>query len=75
VLFNHIKGIHQKCKDDEVDENYLKERASKEEREKWNSYEKYFNKQGVLHPKVKYPVLFGKGKNKYPGMIATEDIK
>jgi len=28
----------------------------------------------VKHPKVKYPAMFGKGDNRYPGVLATEDI-
>ena len=29
---------------------------------------------GIERSKVKYPVLFGKGDNQYPGMMATEEI-
>lgn len=74
VLFNHVKGIHKPSKEGEYDEDWINTRASQKEKDKWNSSEKYFMSQGVIRPKVKYPVLFGKGKNTYPGMMATEDI-
>lgn len=32
------------------------------------------DQQNIWHPKVKYPVLFGKGDSAFPGMMATQDI-
>ena len=34
----------------------------------------YYMNNGIEVNKVKYPVYFGKGKNKYPGLLATDDI-
>ena len=51
-----------------------KKRADKKTREKYRNLEKWKNAAGITHPKVKYPVMFGKGDNMYPGMMATEDI-
>lgn len=74
-LFNHIKGINKPYSDDEIDPMWLEERADKASRERWTNYLQHYEKVGVAHPKVKYPVMFGQGDNMYPGMMATEDIK
>lgn len=74
-MFNHIKGIHKPMKEGEFDEDWLKNKATKQEKDKWNAYDKFCQSNGIIRPKVKYPVLFGKGDNTYPGVMATEDIK
>jgi hypothetical protein len=35
---------------------------------------KWYEDNGVVHDKIKYPVMFGKGDNQYPGMAALQDI-
>lgn len=75
MLFNHIKGVQRPHKPEEVDENWLTEGATKLQRQNWQAYLNHYQKAGVEHPKAKYPVLFGKGDNRYPGMLATDDIK
>ena len=34
----------------------------------------HVQKVGIEHPKVKYPVAFGQGDNKFFGIMATQDI-
>ena len=71
-LFNTMKGIHKPSEDAELD--YLEKRAPPAVRTKFEKFFKWCDQNGIQHPKVKYPVMFGKGDAKYPGMIATEDI-
>lgn len=74
-MFNTIKGIYKPHKEDDYDENWLEERANPKEKQLWNDYINHYDKIGVKHPKVKYPVMFGKGDYQYPGTLATGDIK
>ena len=74
-LFNSVKGVHKPYKDAEVDETWLENGAPDRQRTEWQGYLNHYEKIGVKHPKVKYPVMFGQGDNRYPGMLATEDIK
>jgi hypothetical protein len=62
-LFNHIKGIGKPHKPDELEVDWLENRAPPLQKKNWNEYLKHYEKEGVEHPKVKYPVLFGKGDN------------
>ena len=71
-LFNTIKGIHKPAEDAELD--FLEKRADPATKKKFERFLKWSHDNGVTHPKVKYPVMFGKGDAKYPGMMATEDI-
>lgn len=71
-LFNTIKGVYKPAK--EFEDDYLEQRADKITKTKYNEFFKWCDEVGITHPKVKYPVLFGKGKSKYPGMLATDDI-
>ena len=43
-------------------------------KEKFDNFMKWCHDNGIEHPKVKYPVHFGTGDSKYPGMMAIEDI-
>lgn len=74
-LFNTVKGVNKPFKADNMDPDWLEKRAPEAERKAWNEYNTYFESVGVTHPKVKYPVMFGKGDNQYPGMLALEDIE
>jgi len=74
-LFNSVKGVYKPFKAAEVDETWLENGASDRSRADWQKYLTHYEKIGVKHPKVKYPVMFGQGDNRYPGMLATEDIK
>ena len=71
-LFNTMKGIHKPTADAET--NYLEKRADAKTKEKFLRFFKWCHDNGITHPKVKYPVMFGTGDAKYPGMMATEDI-
>ena len=73
-LFNTIKGTYKPFKADEVDPDWLDKGASAQQRKDWSGYLAHYEKVGVKHPKVKYPVMFGKGDNRYPGLLATEDL-
>ena len=73
-LFNTIKGVGRTAKEGEADVNYLEKRASKKEREKFEKFFKWCDSEGIIHPKIKYPVMFGSGDNQYPGCMAIEDI-
>ena len=71
-LFNTLKGIHKP--EAECEPDYLEKRADPVTKKKFDRFFKWCDNNGVKHPKVKYPVMFGKGDAKYPGMMATEDI-
>ena len=71
---NAAKGICKPHDAADVDPNWLEERASKKDRADWNEYIKHYESVGVTHPKVKYPVMFGRGKNQFPGIMAIDDI-
>ncbi len=71
-LFNTIKAIHKPAKDAEAD--YLESRANDVTKKKFKRFFDWCHQNGIEHPKVKYPVMFGTGDAKYPGMMATEDI-
>lgn len=72
-LFNTIKGISKPVPKDRCNEDWLKT-ADKATREKFAKFEAFCKREGIWHPKVKYPVMFGQGKNGYLGAMATEDI-
>ena len=74
-LNNHVKGINKPFPKSEVHSNWLQKEAKPVEKKNWNEYLKHYEEVGITHPKVKYPVLFGKGNNRYPGMLAVEDIQ
>lgn len=42
--------------------------------EKYSKFQKWCDDNGIEHPKLKYPALFGTGESKYPGMVALDDI-
>lgn len=65
-LFNTMKGLHKPAEDAETD--YLEKRADPDTKKKFDRFFKWCHTNGIEHPKVKYPVMFGKGDAKYPGM-------
>ena len=73
-LYHSIKGIGRPCKPDEVDENWLDQKAPKKLKEKMTALNKWCDKVGIQKSKVKYPVMFGQGDSAFPGILATEDI-
>jgi len=54
--------------------DWLEKNALPKEKKNWTEYLEHYKKTGVTHPNVKYPVMFGRGDNQYPGMVATRDI-
>ena len=73
-LFNTIKGVSKAVPADAHDTTWLKEKADPATKAKFNLFIKWCEDNGVWHPKVKYPVMFGKGDNQYPGLLALEPI-
>ncbi len=73
-LFNTIKGVGKPEKPGGFDENWLNDPKVKATKAKFDSFLAWCDENGITHPKVKYPVLFGSGDNKYPGCLALEDI-
>lgn len=71
-LFNTIKGI-SKPQRDRCNEDWLKT-ADKVTKERFAKFFAFCKKHGIEHPKLKYPVMFGQGKNGYLGVMAAEDI-
>jgi hypothetical protein len=71
-LFNTLKGIYRPVK--EYNDQYLENEADEKTKLKYERFFKWCDENGIEHPKVKYPVMFGSGKNSYPGMMATETI-
>ena len=62
-LFNHLKGVSKPLPLEEVDLDWLKKRADKKTRERYRAFFKWADANGIKSPKVKYPVMFGKGDN------------
>ena len=58
---------------DKCNEHWLLQ-ADKTTRERFDKFFAFCKKEGIEHPKIKYPVLFGSGDNGYLGAMATEDI-
>jgi len=73
-LFNHLKGVSKPMPADQYDLEYLKKKADKKTKEKFKKFFAWCKEAGITHPKVQYPVMFGKGDNTYAGMIALNDI-
>jgi hypothetical protein len=66
--------VHRALPEDHFDKEWLRKGAPKETQARFKRFFDWANKEGIWHPKVKYPVMFGKGKSKYPGMLAVENI-
>lgn len=73
-FYNFIKHVHRELPSDEFDKTWLAKDAPKEYKERFARFKKWCQREGIQHPKVQYPVLFGKGESRYPGMLALEDI-
>ena len=73
-LFNTIKGVGRPAKEGESDEHWLNDPKVKKEKQRYDTFMKWCDDNGITRPKIKYPVLFGSGSNRYPGCMATEDI-
>ena len=73
-LYNVIKGVGKPAKEGEYDEEWINTKAPKAYRENIQNMINWCDSAGIWHPKVKYPVMFGKGDSAFPGMMATEDI-
>ena len=73
-LFNTIKGVSKPVPDDAHDSTWLEAKADQATKDKFDLFAKWCDENGVWHPKVKYPVMFGKGDNQYPGLLAVEPI-
>jgi hypothetical protein len=73
-FFNYTKNVGRALLPDQYDQNWLRTGADKQTQAKFKQFYDWCNKEGIWHPKVKYPVMFGSGDSKYPGMLALEDI-
>jgi hypothetical protein len=60
--------------DSEYDTTWLQKKSTPEYRQRFKAFQDWCKKEGIKHPKVQYPTMFGAGESKYPGMIALEDI-
>ena len=58
-LNNTIKGIGHSQKPEDLEIDWIENRADAKTKESWNGYLNHYEKVGVTHSKVKYPVLFG----------------
>jgi hypothetical protein len=73
-FFNSIKNVGKALPDTQFDQTWLRTKAPKPTKDKFKKFYEWAKKEGIWHPKVKYPVMFGTGDSKYPGMLALEDI-
>ena len=73
-LFNTIKGVSKPAKPGEADPDWLLEKRMEKTKQMYDRFFKWCDDNGIWHPKIKYPVLFGSGDNRYPGCMALEDI-
>ena len=72
--FNEIKGVGKAVKAGEFDTEWLEDPKMQKCKEKYDQFFAWCDANGIKHPKIKYPVLFGKGDNRFPGCMALEDI-
>ena len=73
-LFNTIKGVGKPAKEGEYDDQWLNTPEMRAKKAKFDKFLAWCDDNGIEHPKIKYPVLFGSGENRYPGCMALEDI-
>ena len=73
-LFNSIKGVTKPAQEGYFDENWLKDKKFKRLASKFDRFFAWCKANGIKHPKVKYPVLFGSGEHQYLGCMAIKDI-
>ena len=74
-LFNTIKGVLKPAKEGEYDADPLNHPTyMSAKKKKFDKFLAWCDAQGIKRPKIKYPVLFGTGDNKYPGCMAMEAI-
>jgi len=73
-LNNLAKGLFKPHAADDADRDWVEKRAPPKEKAAWQAYTKHMKDVGVVAPKLKYPVMFGKGDNQYPGLMAVEDV-
>lgn len=73
-LFNTIKGVTKPVKAGEFDADPLKDPKVLKKKQEFERFFAWCEANGIKHPKIKYPVMFGTGDNKYPGCMAMEDI-
>lgn len=71
---NAVKGVGKAHHPEEVQPEWLEKNAPSQQRKEWRDYLRHYEKNGVKHPKVKYPVRFGRGDASFFGCYATEDI-
>ena len=74
-LFNTIKGVTKAVPADSCDATWIDEKADAATKAKFKLFYEWCAENGVWHPKVKYPVLFGSGDSQFPGLLATEQIE
>lgn len=73
-LFNTIKGVAKPAKEGEFDEHWLSDPKVIKTKQRFDKFFAWCDANGIEHPKIKYPVMFGSGDNRFPGCMATEDI-
>ena len=73
-LFNTIKGVTKPVKEGEYDADPLSHPSVVKTKKKFDAFLAWCDQNGITHPKIKYPVMFGTGDNKYPGCMAMDDI-
>ena len=73
-FFNHIKSVGKALQPDQYDQNWIRKGADKGTQAKFKQFYEWCDHEGIWHPKVKYPVMFGAGNSRYPGMLAVQDI-
>ena len=74
-LFNTIKGVTKAVPADSCDATWIDGKADAATKAKFKLFYEWCAENGVWHPKVKYPVLFGSGDSQFPGLLATEQIE
>jgi hypothetical protein len=72
-FFNQRKGVFKAEKNFELD--YLEKRAPEFQKKNFSRLFKWIKDNGIEFNNVQYPVYFGEGESKYPGIIALEDLK
>lgn len=62
-LFNTIKGVTKPVKAGEFDADPLKDPKVLKKKKEFERFFAWCDANGIKHPKIKYPVMFGTGDN------------
>ena len=58
-FYNFIKHVHKALPDTDYEITWFKRKSPKEYRQRFKRFFEWCDREGITHPKVRYPILFG----------------